>query len=225
MFDLQRWQQIHQEIAERVTYPVRVVAVTKGHPLIDLEQARANGVRLFGESYLQEALEKRRSLATADVEWHFIGRIQSNKTRLIAENFDWVHALMEHGHAQRLSRAREAAGLPPLSVCVQVNLSGEPSKGGVTREALPALLDGLVGLPGIRVRGLMTLPEPASKITASSSRQRFRQLRELRDQCVERGYAMDSLSMGMSADYREALDEGATLLRLGTLLFGSRETG
>ncbi len=225
MFDLKRWQQVHREIAERAIQPVRVVAVTKGQALESLEQALAAGVRAFGESYLQEALEKQRTLRSWAIEWHFIGRIQSNKTRLIAEHFDWVHALMDRSHGERLSRAREVTGRGPLSVCVQVNISGESSKGGVTCEALPELLAGLTDLPGIRVRGLMTLPELVGEDSGQKVRQRFSRLRELRDACIAGGYSMDTLSMGMSGDYREALAEGATLLRLGTLLFGSREVG
>lgn len=224
MFDLAHWQMIqHDLIPWRVLRPVEVVAVTKGQSVAALREAMAAGVRVFGESYVQEALAKQRALAGADVEWHFIGRLQSNKTGLIAEHFDWVHGVTNGHQAERLSRARLLLGKGPLQVCLQVNLSGETSKSGLAEPQVEPCLRALQGLTGLVVRGLMTLPEPPADEGEGYTRQRFRALRQLAESLCQRGYKLDTLSMGMSDDYQIALEEGATWVRVGTLLFGARE--
>jgi pyridoxal phosphate enzyme (YggS family) len=179
----------------------------------------ACGQREFGENYLQEALEKQAELRDLPLEWHFIGPIQSNKTRAIAENFSWVHSVDRLKIAERLS-AQRPAGLPPLQVCIEVNVSGEASKGGVAPAELPALAAAVAALPGLRLRGLMAIPAPASDVAAQ--RAAFRQVRELYDALRARGLALDTLSMGMSGDLGAAILEGATIVRIGTALFGER---
>ena len=183
--------------------------------------AHAAGQRAFGENYLQEALDKMAALKdrAPDIEWHFIGPIQSNKTRPIAEHFSWVHSVDRLKIAQRLSEQRPAA-LPPLDICIQVNVSGEASKSGCTPQELPALAQAVAGLPGLRLRGLMTIPEPAA--TEAGQRRPLRALRELADQLRAQGIALDTLSMGMSADLAAAIAEGATMVRIGTAIFGER---
>mgnify|MGYP001811167340 CR=1 FL=1 len=177
------------------------------------------GQRAFGEIYLQEALDKISQLADLDIDWHFIGRIQANKTRQIATHFAWVHGLADPAHARRLSEQRPGE-MPPLNVCLQVNLSGEPSKGGVEPSATADLLDLCETLPGLRVRGLMTLPAPSDDETAQ--RQPFRALRMLRDQLATPTQPLSCLSMGMSDDLEAAILEGATFVRIGTAIFGER---
>jgi pyridoxal phosphate enzyme (YggS family) len=151
--------------------------------------------------------------------WHFIGPIQSNKTRAIAENFSWVHGVDRLKIAVRLS-AQRPAGLPPLQVCIELNVSGEPSKGGVAAAELPALADALAALPGLQLRGVMAIPAPASDMAAQ--RAAFRQVRLAYEDLIARGHALDTLSMGMSADLEAAILEGATIVRVGTALFGER---
>jgi len=177
------------------------------------------GQREFGENYVQEALEKQAALRDLPLEWHFIGPIQSNKTRAIAENFSWVHSIDRLKIAERLS-AQRPPGLPPLQVCVEVNVSGEASKGGVAPAELPALADAVSKLSGLRLRGLMAIPAPAQEVAAQ--RAAFRQVREALDALVARGHALDTLSMGMSGDLEAAILEGATIVRIGTALFGER---
>jgi pyridoxal phosphate enzyme (YggS family) len=198
---------------------VRLLAVSKTKPAAAVAAAYAAGQRAFGENYLQEAMGKIEALAELDIEWHFIGRLQSNKTRPVAEHFAWVHGLAELRHAERLA-AQRPAGREPLNICLQVNLSGETSKAGVDEHALPALAAAVAALPGLRLRGLMTMPDPQSPPAAQ--RALFARLRRLRDQLNAAGLALDTLSMGMSADLEDAIAEGATWVRVGTAIFGSR---
>jgi pyridoxal phosphate enzyme (YggS family) len=177
------------------------------------------GQRAFGENYLQEALEKQSALRDLPLEWHFIGPIQSNKTRAIAENFSWVHSVDRLKVAERLS-AQRPIGMPPLQVCIEVNVSGEASKGGVAPAELPALAEAVAKLPNIRLRGLMAIPAPVQD--AAAQRAAFRQVRKAYDALIARGFALDTLSMGMSADLEAAILEGATIVRIGTALFGER---
>ncbi len=225
MFDVLQWQKLQHDVAPwRALRDVQVVAVSKGQSVASMRQAWDAGVRHLGESYVQEALDKQRELSDLALTWHFIGRIQSNKARPIAEHFDWVHGVTNLAQAERLARAREATGRAPLSVCLQVNLSGEGSKGGMAAQDVEAHLPSMLLLRGMVVRGLMTLPEPVATQGEAQIRQRFRTLRQLAEALRASGFAIDTLSMGMSNDYRIALEEGATLLRVGTRLFGTRES-
>ena len=199
--------------------PVRLVAVGKGHPAALLREAFAGGADAFGENYVQEALAKQAGLADLPIEWHFIGPLQSNKTRAVAEHFDWVHSVDSLRLAERLSQQRPAVR-GPLQVCLQVNVSGEASKSGVLPRDLPGLARAVAQLPCLALRGLMGIPEPSND--ADLVRGRFRTLRLLRDDLVRDGLALDTLSMGMSADYPIAIAEGATLVRIGFALFGAR---
>jgi pyridoxal phosphate enzyme (YggS family) len=205
--------------AGRVPQDVTLVAVSKTFPASAVSEAYAAGQRAFGENYLQEALEKVRSLPLPDMIWHFIGPIQSNKTRQIAENFNWIHGMDREKIALRLSEARPPQ-LPPLQVCIQVNISGEQSKSGVWPEQALGLALAVSRLPRLRLRGLMAVPEPTTD--AELTHRRFRALRELRDEIFRRGVALDTLSMGMSDDMEAAIAEGATLVRIGTAIFGAR---
>ena len=200
---------------------IALLAVSKTISPDVLREAHAAGQRAFGENYLQEALDKMAALKDLahDIEWHFIGPIQSNKTRPIAENFAWVHSVDRLKIAQRLSEQRPA-GLAPLNICLQVNVSGEDSKSGCTPQDLPALAHAVAGLPQLRLRGLMAIPEPAS--SEAEQRRPLRQLRELAEQLRAEGLALDTLSMGMSADLAAAIAEGATMVRIGTAIFGER---
>lgn len=198
---------------------IRLLAVSKMQPAGALAEAWEAGQRDFGENYLQEALPKLEALADRDVRWHFIGGLQSNKTRAVAERFDWVHTVDRESIARRLSEQRPA-GLPPLHICLQVNVSGEGSKGGVAPERLPELAAAVAGLPRIRLRGLMAIPAPAQDPEAQ--RVPFRRLRELMQVLNARGHRLDSLSMGMSDDLEAAVAEGATIIRIGTAIFGAR---
>lgn len=208
---------------------ITLVAVSKGHVAARVRAAAALGVRDFGESYLQEALPKRRELADLALTWHFIGRLQANKTRLIAEQFDWVHAIDRLHIAERLASQRPAAA-GALNVCIQVNIAREPSKAGVAPTELPELAAHIGQLPRLRLRGLMCmLPEGLGE---ELNRRHFRAMHTLLAQLRARlGLAsqpggadqrLDTLSMGMSSDFREAVLEGATLLRVGSALFGPR---
>ncbi len=207
------------ERAGRAPGSAALIAVSKTQPAEAIRAAHAAGQRAFGESYLQEALEKLEQLRDLDIERHFVGRIQSNKTRQIAANFDWVHGLSDPGHARRLSEQRPPDA-PPLNVCLQIDLSGEASKSGVDPAGAAELLHACAALPGIRVRGLMTLPAPAEDETAQ--RQPFMTLRVLRDQLATPEQPLHCLSMGMSDDLEAAILEGATYVRIGTAVFGPR---
>ena len=203
----------------RATGSVRLVAVSKAKPPAAIRAAFAAGQRAFGESYAQEAVAKIDSLPLPGVEWHFVGPLQSNKTRAVATRFSWVHSIDRLKIARRLNEQRPAA-LPPLSVCIEVNLSGEPSKSGVAPGELPALADAVAALPNLRLRGLMSVPRRSAELL--EQRAAFRGLRELFDELRGAGYEMDTLSMGMSADLEAAVAEGATVVRIGTAIFGAR---
>lgn len=205
--------------AGRLPDEITLVAVSKTFPAESIRAAAGCGQRDFGESYVQEALSKQEELSDLDLVWHFIGPIQSNKTQEIAENFDWVHGVDREKIAQRLSRQRPAS-LPPLNVCLQVNVSGESTKSGVAPDEVFALAATVSGLPGLELRGLMAIPAPDR-----DPRPGFRLLRSLRDALNERGFGLDTLSMGMSGDYVIAIQEGATLVRVGSAIFGNRNYG
>lgn len=198
---------------------VGLVAVSKTRSAAEVRQAAGRGLRDFGENYLQEALDKQAELADLDLTWHFIGPIQTNKTRAIAGHFSWVHSVDRDKVARRLSEQRPEA-LPPLQLCLQVNLDGEASKSGVTPQQLPALAAAVADLPRLQLRGLMAIPRPRGDHTGQ--RAAFRQLRELFEALRPRHPGLDTLSMGMSADLEAAVWEGATLVRVGTDLFGPR---
>ena len=207
------------ESAGRRAGDIALVAVSKTFPAAMIEAAHAAAQSAFGESQAQEGVEKITRLAHLPLEWHFIGPIQSNKTRAIAERFQWVHSIERERIAARLDAARPA-GLPPLNVCIQVNVSGEASKSGVAPGEELALAEAIGRLPRLRLRGLLGIPEPTSDV--GLQRRRFALLRELKDGLVARGYALDTLSMGMSDDFEAAILEGSTMVRVGTAIFGSR---
>jgi pyridoxal phosphate enzyme (YggS family) len=201
---------------------VQLLAVSKTFGPEAVLEAVAAGQRAFGENYLQEGLDKIRAVQEAGapaLEWHFIGPIQSNKTRPIAENFAWVHTVEREKIAQRLSEQRPA-GMAPLQICLQVNISGEASKSGVAPDELAALAHKVAALPNLTLRGLMAIPEPADDF--DQQRAAFAQLRTLYEQLRADGLALDTLSMGMSADMRAAIVEGATIVRVGSAIFGAR---
>ena len=198
---------------------VTLVAVSKTQPAARLREAFALGLTVFGENYLQEALEKQAALADLPIEWHFIGPLQSNKTRSVAEHFAWVHSVDRLKLAERLS-AQRPPHLPLLQVCLQVNVSGEDSKSGVAPAQVVELAQAVHALPGLCLRGLMAIPEPSAD--AGLLRDRFALLRTLQQQLVAAGLPLDTLSMGMSADYALAIEEGATHVRIGSALFGAR---
>jgi PLP dependent protein len=205
--------------AGRQPEEIRLLAVSKTRPAADIEAAYRAGQRAFGESQQQEASAKIATLAPLGLEWHFIGPVQSNKTRPIAEQFAWIHSLDREKVAHRLSEQRPA-GLEPLMVCIQVNVSGEASKRGVPPQATLELARQVACLPNIRLRGLMTIPAPASE--AERQRAQFRLLRTLYDTLRTQGMDLDTLSMGMSDDLEAAIVEGATLVRVGSAIFGRR---
>ena len=202
---------------------VQLLAVSKTFPAEAVLEAVAAGQRAFGENYLQEALDKIAAVAAAvpseQVEWHFIGPIQSNKTRPIAASFAWVHTVERLKIAQRLSEQRPA-GLPPLNICLQVNISGEASKSGATPEELAELARQVALLPNLKLRGLMAIPEPETDV--AKQRAAFARVRALAEQLRADGIELDTLSMGMSADMAAAIAEGATIVRVGSAIFGAR---
>lgn len=207
----------------RNPHEIMLLAVSKTFgPEAVIEAAQAGQIA-FGENYLQEALQKmqavRESAPHLNLEWHYIGPIQSNKTRAIAEHFDWVHSVDREKIAQRLSEQRPAH-LPPLNVCLQINISGEASKSGVAPEQVVRLAQAIAALPRLKLRGLMAIPESAE--TFEQQRIPFAKLRELFIHLCEQGLALDTLSMGMSADMDAAIAEGASIVRIGTAIFGQR---
>ena len=205
--------------AGRAPAEVALLAVSKTWPVAAVREAAAAGQRAFGESYVQEAVVKIAVLRDLAAEWHFIGPLQSNKTKAVAENFAWVHSIERLKIAERLS-AQRPVDLPPLDVCLQVNVSGEASKSGCAPEEAPGLARAIAQLPRLRLRGLMAIPEPTEN--PALARRRFAGLRELRDRLVADGLPLDTLSMGMSHDLEAAIMEGATLVRIGTAIFGER---
>ncbi len=199
---------------------IQLLAVSKTRQVREIREASELGQRAFGESYLQEALVKINEINDLQLEWHFIGRLQSNKTKPIAENFDWVHSIASFKHAQRLSDQRPS-NLCPLKVCIQVNTSGESSKDGHTPDELAGLIERYANLPNLELKGLMTIPATAA--TLDAQRRPFKLLRELRDSLRTESMPLDTLSMGMSQDLEAAIAEGANMVRIGTAIFGPRQ--
>ena len=219
--------------AGRAPGEITLVAVSKTFPPQAIAEACAAGQTAFGENYAREGIEKIAALSHLSTKphaagpersllWHYIGPIQSNKAKPIAENFDWVHSIGRAKIAERLSASRPD-DKPPLQVCIQVNVSGEASKSGVTPDAVFDLAQAIMRLPHLRLRGLMAIPEPTTD--TALQRSRFRMLRVIRDDFLLRGVTMDTLSMGMSDDLEAAIAEGATLVRIGRAIFGERGTG
>ena len=205
--------------ADRHAGDINLLAVSKTFAPDALREAYQAGQTCFAESYVQEALDKIAALQDIPIEWHYIGPIQSNKTRAIAENFAWVHSVDRLKIAKRLSEQRPAH-LPPLQVCLQVNISQEASKSGAVPDEVDALAHAIAKLPNLKLRGLMAVPAPSDEIAAQ--RLPFEKLRELRDQLNRQGLQLDTLSMGMSHDFAAAIAEGATIVRIGTAIFGDR---
>ncbi len=206
--------------AGRAANEIHLLAVSKTWPAPALREVFSCGQTAFGESYVQEALPKQEELKDLPLEWHFIGPLQSNKTRPVAESFAWVHAVERLKIAERLS-AQRPAQLPSLNICLQVNVSGEASKSGCAPGDVPALASAIAALPNLRLRGLMAIPEPTED--TALQRRRFASLRQLRDELNASGLALDTLSMGMSHDLEAAIMEGANIVRIGTAIFGERD--
>ena len=198
---------------------VQLLAVSKTFPESLVREAYCAGQKAFGENYVQEGVGKIEALADLDIEWHFIGPLQSNKARQVAEHFDWIHSVDRLKIAQRLSDLRPA-NKKPLQVCLQVNVSAEESKSGMAPEEVLAVAQQVVLLPNLQLRGLMAIPEPTKDIALLKSR--FALLRQLRDQLREQGILVDTLSMGMSDDMDMAILEGSTMVRVGSAIFGYR---
>ena len=198
---------------------ISLLAVSKTWPASDVREAALAGQKLFGENYVQEGIDKARSLESLGLEWHFIGPLQSNKTRPVAEIFDWVHAVDRLKIAERLSEQRPE-NLPALQVCIQVNVSGEQTKSGVSLDEAAALAHRVAALPRIRLRGLMAIPQFVEDF--AEQRMAFRRLREAFEKLNKEGLSLDTLSMGMSHDLEAAIAEGATMVRVGTAIFGER---
>ena len=207
------------DAVQRDAHSIHLLAVSKTKPAQAVREAYAAGMRDFGENYLQEALGKQAELTDLPLSWHFIGPIQSNKTRAIAEHFAWVHSVDRLKIAQRLSEQRPA-DLPPLNICIQVNVSGEASKSGCTPADLPALANAISALPRLKLRGLMAIPEPTEDRAEQDAA--FATVRDLQNSL---NLPLDTLSMGMSHDLESAIAQGATWVRIGTALFGARDYG
>lgn len=220
-------QQVRERIAracaaaQRPVRSVTLLTVSKTFSAKAVREAFAAGERCFGENYVQEGVDKIAALADLreQIEWHLIGPLQSNKTRTVAEQFDWVHSVDRLKIAERLNEQRPAH-LPALQVCLQVNISGEASKSGVAPDDVPALAHAVARLPRLRLRGLMAIPEPGANAQAQAAPHRA--LRQLLERLQREGLPLDTLSMGMSADLEAAIAEGATLVRVGTAIFGAR---
>ena len=207
--------------AGRDVRSVQLLAVSKTFPAAAVTEAVAAGQHQFGENYIQEAVAKILALPRTGIAWHCIGPVQSNKTRLVAEQFDWMQSLDRLRIAQRLNDQRPQS-LAPLQVCIQVNTDGGPNKAGIRPEELPALAQAVAQLPRLRLRGLMTIPEPASD--ADAARAVHARARMLFDQLNAAGFALDTLSMGMSGDLEAAIHAGSTMVRIGSAIFGARST-
>lgn len=198
---------------------VQCLAVSKYHSDLAIREAYEAGVHAFGENYVQEALDKQKALADLDIEWHFIGPIQSNKTKAIAEHFDWVHSVDRLKIAKRLSEQRPKS-LPNLNILLQVNIDQESSKSGVSIEDAPALAKEIDALDNLNLRGLMVIPKAHKAF--NNARQTFKLVQQCQLNLMANGIQLDTLSMGMSGDYRAAIAEGSTLVRIGTAIFGPR---
>lgn len=216
---------VHQQMEQAATdydrevSNISLLAVSKKKPSSDLRNAYNCGQRDFGENYLQEAQSKMRELTDLDIVWHFIGPVQSNKTRVLAESFDWVHCVDRLKIARRLSDQRPQS-MPPLNICIQVNIDLENSKSGVAPDDIIALAEAIRDLPNIRLRGLMAIP--AQRSDFESQREPFARLKQVLEELQQRGFECDTLSMGMSHDMQAAIAEGSTLVRIGTAIFGER---
>lgn len=220
-------KEIHERIDRLSTaYPVQLLAVSKTFGVEAIAEAIEVGERRFGENYVQEGVEKirhfREALPGVSLEWHFIGPLQSNKTRLVAEHFDWVQSIDREKIALRLSEQRPSY-LPPLNVLIEVNIDQQATKSGVKVEEVRALADLIMGLPGLRLRGLMAIPKPADD--DEGKRHPLRAMKALYDALKNEGYPLDVLSMGMSSDMSQAIEEGATMVRVGSAIFGERNYG
>jgi len=203
----------------RKPHSVFLLAVSKGQPITKIEQAILAGQIAFGENHLQEALPKITAFAEKKLEWHFIGLIQSNKIKKIAQHFNWVHSVTDMYIATQLNKQRPNH-LPPLNICLQVNVSQQPSKPGATILQVAALADHCAALPRLKLRGLMTIPTPQETFTTQKAE--FAKLSELLNNLNEKKFKLDTLSMGMSNDMKAAIAEGATIVRVGTAIFGAR---
>lgn len=199
---------------------VKLLAVSKSQGAERLRAAYLAGQTAFGENYVQEAIMKQKALADCEIEWHFIGPIQSNKTQLIAQHFDWVQSVDRLKIAQRLSKARGEAALPPLNICIQINSSNESSKSGTQADELHELAEAVAALPHLTLRGLMAIPAPTNDL--EKQHHQFKMVKALFTQLQQR-YNLDTLSIGMSGDYVAAIQEGATIVRIGSALFGKRQ--
>ena len=207
--------------AGRSVDSVTLLAVSKGQSSAAIDSAASAGVEHFGENFVQECLPKMEALIGRELTWHFIGRLQANKTRPVAENFAWVHAVDRLKIAERLS-AQRPFHAPPLNVCLQLHVGGEASKGGVESVDMRELARGVASLPRLRLRGLMCMPPPEDEV--SRQRQWFHEARQVFDYLNEHGLGLDTLSMGTSADFEAAIAEGSTIVRIGTAIFGPRPT-
>jgi len=207
-------------LAVNAKQSVRLLAVSKAQNATAIREAVLAGQTAFGENYLQEAIDKQNALEDLILEWHFIGPIQSNKTQLIAQHFAWVHSVDRLKIAQRLNDARGAI-LLPLQVCIQLNVSKEASKGGVLAHELAPLAHAITNMPHLKLRGLMAIPAPTHDKNQQLAQ--FKQVRECYDDLIAQGFALDTLSMGMSDDYAAAIAQGATIVRIGSKVFGARE--
>lgn len=209
----------HAQDASPFKQQVKLVAVSKAQTADAVREAYQAGQTIFGENYLQEALDKQQLLTDLNIEWHFIGPIQSNKTQPISQNFDWVHSVDRLKIAQRLNDARPA-DLAPLQICLQVNVSNEDSKSGVAPADLAALASEIQKLPKLTLRGLMAIPAPSKDVSQQTAQ--FKQVRQCYDALLAQGFALDTLSIGMSDDYLPAIAQGATFVRIGSAIFGAR---
>ncbi|WP_296044045.1 YggS family pyridoxal phosphate-dependent enzyme [uncultured Alteromonas sp.] len=216
----------HQEIdnavasANRNPHSVRLLAVSKTKPVSDIELAYEAGQRLFGENYIQEGVDKIQTLKhLSDIEWHMIGPIQSNKTKIVAEHFDWVQSIDRLKIARRLNDQRPE-GMPPLNVCIQLNIEQEDSKSGIVPEALPGLVQEILNLPRLSLRGVMAIP--AAEVTPEAQGQTLTALQSIYNQLAAQVDTVDTLSVGMSGDMRQAIAHGSTMVRIGTAIFGAR---
>ena len=206
--------------AGRSVDSVTLLAVSKGQSSAAIESAARAGVEHFGENFLQESLPKMAALAGREITWHFIGRLQANKTRSVAEQFAWVHAVDRLRIAERLS-AQRPFHAPPLNICLQLHVGGEATKGGLPGAEIAGLARQVRELPRLRLRGIMSMPPAEADV--ARQRQWFRETRQVFDYLNEQGFGLDTLSMGTSADFEAAVAEGSTLVRVGTAIFGPRE--